>query len=180
MRYRIFDLDIKEISFVEKPANRRKYLFIKDEGGGHKMDPVKLENLTYEDRRSLEKEVEAKLLPDLKKQVEEQCKTEFEKNYDQEKVELIKDELRPEIEKEIREEFGKQDVGVSKDAANAITAALKDIVKGVTSLSKVVGYGYKSKLQDDQKVEELEKTIEELKSNIMTLDDFKELVEAKQ
>jgi hypothetical protein len=179
MRYRIFDLDVKEISFVEKPANRRKYLFIKDEGGGQKMDPVKLENLSYEDRRKLEKDVEAKLLPDLKKQVEESCRKEFEKNYDNEKVELIKEELRPEIEKEIREEFGKQDVGVSKEAAEKITLALRDVVKGVTLLSKFVGYGYKSKLQDDQKVEDLEKTIEELKGNMMTIDDLKELVEAK-
>ena len=173
------NLDIKEVSFVDKPANRRKFLFIKAREGGEKnMDPIKLESLSYEDRRILEKEVEAKLLPDLKKKVEETLRPEFEKTFTNEKVEAMKSELHTEIERQVREEFGKQDTGVSKESADKITAALKDIIKGVSALGKLVGYGYKAaNAEDEAKREELEKSIEELKANIITEDDLKKLIE---
>lgn len=171
------DIIIKEISYVGGPANRRKYLFIKDRGGEKGMDPVKLENLSYEDRRLLEVEVENKVLPDLKKKMEETFRKEFEKVYTGEKIEAMKTELRDEIERQVREEFGKQDTGVSKESADKITAALKDIISGVTAIGKLVGYGYKaSDVEKDQKIEELEKSIIELQANVITENDLKELV----
>jgi len=175
------DLDIKEVSFVDRPANRRKYIFIKrDEGGEKNMDPVKLESLNYDDRRKLEKEVEVKLLPDIKKQFDEKYREEFEKTFTDEKIESIKAELRPVIESDLREEFGKQDKGVSKEAATKITTALKDIIRGATALGKLVGYGYKAASAEEEEVrKELEKSIEELKSNMFTEADLKELVETK-
>lgn len=173
------DLDIKEVSFVDRPANRRKYIFIKDRGGEkNTMDPIKLESLSYEDRRKLETEVEAKLLPDLKKKFDDDYKSEFEKAYTTEKIESLKAELRPDIENQLREEFGKQDKGVSKEAAAAITSALKDIIRGATALGKLVGYGYKAASAEEEAVrEELEKSINELKTNMFTEDDLKKLVE---
>ncbi len=173
------DVNVKEVSYVDGPANRRKYLFIKDQGGEKNMDPVKLEALSYEDRQKLELEVEKRLLPDLKKKMEETFRPEFEKNFNDEKVQAIKDDLRVDLEREVREEFGKQDEGVSKEAATKITAALKDIIRGVTALGKLVGYGYKSNVGDEDKREALEKTIDELKENTLTADELKELVETK-
>jgi len=174
------DLDIREVSYVDGPANRRKYLFIKDQGGEKNMDPIKLEALSYEDRQKLELEVKEQLLPDLKKKVEEEVRQEFEKTFNDDRVQAIKDDLRPEIEREVREEFGKQDAGVSKDAAGKITAALKDIIRGVTALGKLVGYGYKSNVQNEDRQEELEKMIDELKDSMITEEDLKELVSAKK
>lgn len=177
------DLDIKEVSYVDGPANRRKYLFIKDQdrGGGEKnMEPVKLENLSYEDRQTLETQVENRLLPDLKKKMEETYRPEFEKNFNDEKVQAIKDDLRIEIERDVREEFGKQETGVSPDAATKITAALKDIIRGVTALGKIVGYGYKSSVGEEDKREALEKQIDTLRENMITENDLKELVGIKK
>lgn len=180
MRYQIIDLDIREVSFVDKPANRRKYIFIKDRGGETNMDPITLESLSYEDRRKLETEVEAKLLPDLKKKFDETYKAEFEKTFTDEKIETLKAELRPAIESDLREEFGKQDKGVSKESAVKITTALKDIIRGATEMSKLVGYGYKVANAEDEKIrEELEKSIEELKATMLTEKGLKELVENK-
>ena len=179
MRYRMKELNIKEVSYVDNPANRRKYLFIKDRGGEKNMDPVKLKDLTYEDRQKLELEAEKRILPDLKKKVEETYRPEFEKIFSDEKVQAIKDDLTAEIERDIREEYGKQDAGVSKDAATKITAALKDIIRGVTALGKLVGYGYKSNVETEDKQEALEKTIDELKEKMITENDLKELVEPK-
>lgn len=180
VRYQIIDLDIREVSFVDKPANRRKYIFIKDRGGETNMDPIKLESLSYEDRRKLETEVEAKLLPDLKKKFDETYKAEFEKTFTDEKIETLKAELRPAIESDLREEFGKQDKGVSKESAVKITTALKDIIRGATEMSKLVGYGYKVANAEDEKIrEELEKSIEELKATMLTEKGLKELVENK-
>lgn len=174
------ELDIKEVSFVDKPANRRKYIFVKDRGGENKMDPVKLTDLSYEDRRKLETEVENRLLPDIKKKMEETLRTEFEKTFTDEKIESIKTELRPDIERELREEFGKQDKGVSKEASEKITAALKDIIRGATALGKLVGYGYKAANAEEEEIrEELEKSIEELKANMFTTEDLKKLVETQ-
>lgn len=176
----MMDLNIKEVSYVDNPANRRKYLFIKDRGGEKNMDPVKLKDLSYEDRQKLELEVENRLLPDLKKKMEETFRSEFEKAFNDEKVQAIKDDLTVEIERNVREEFGKQDAGVSKDAATKITAALKDIIRGVTALGKLVGYGYKSNVGEEDKREALEKTITELKENMMTESDLKEIVKIKE
>ena len=180
MRYQIIDLDIKEISYVDKPANRRKYIFIKDRGGEKNMDPVTLASLSYEDRRKLETEVEAKLLPDLQKKFDETYKADFEKTFTEEKIESLKAELRPAIEQDLREEFGKQDKGVSKEAATKLTSALKDIIRGATAIGKLVGYGYKAaNAEEEAERAELEKAVDELKANLFTEKDLKELVEKK-
>lgn len=174
------EVNIEEVSFVDNPANRRKYLFIKAQGGEKNMDPVKLEALSYEDRRKLEQEVESKLLPDIIKGAEEKAKAELDKTYTAEKIEIIKAEIRPEIERELREEFGKQDTGVSKESAEMVTAAVKNIIRGVTALSKMVGYGFKSNIVDEEKLEALEKSITALEESMFTEKDLKEIVEPEK
>jgi hypothetical protein len=177
----MMEIDIKEVSFVDKPANRKKFLFVKDQGGGDNMEPITLAKLSYEDRRTLEKEVEIKLLPNLKKEATETIKEEFEKKYDAEKIEAIKTEVRPEIEAEIRAEFGKVDIGISKEASGKITAALRDITRGASVISKLVGYGFKdAKGEDKDREAELEKSINEIKENMLTMDDLKEIVAGKK
>ena len=178
-RYRMKDVNILEVSYVDNPANRRRYLFIKSQGGEKKMDPVKLDALSYDDRRILEQEVEVKLLPGIEKKVEEKIRAEFEKTYTAEKIEAIKAELRPDIEREVREEFGKQDSGVSIESAEVVTAAVKNIIRGVTTLSKMVGYGFKSNIVDEEKLEALVKAVEDLEKNMFTEKDLKEIVEPK-
>lgn len=178
-RYRMKDVNIEEVSYVDNPANRRKYLFIKNQGGEKKMDIVELGSLSYDDRRKLEQEVEVKLLPGIEKKVEEKLRTEFEKTFTADKIEAIKTDLRPDIERDVREEFGKQDKGVSKESAEIVTTAVKNIVRGVTVLSKMVGYGFKSNIVDEEKLEALEKSITELRETMFTEKDLKEIVEPK-
>jgi len=180
VRYQIIDLDIHEISFVDKPANRKKYIFIKNRGGENKMDPMKLEALSYDDRIKLEAEVKAKILPDLQKTMEATFKADFEKTFTAEKIEALKAELRPDIEIELREEYEKQDKGVSKDAAMQITTVLKDVIKSAAALSKLVGFSYKaSNVNDEAERLELEKSINELKENMFTKEDFEKMLEIK-
>lgn len=178
-RYRMKDVNIEEVSYVDNPANRRRYLFIKNQGGEKNMDAIKLESLSYDDRRKLEQEVEVKLLPGIEKKVEEKLRADFEKTYTAEKIEAIKAEIRPDIEREIREEFGKQDSGVSKESAEIVTTAVKNIVRGVTVLSKMVGYGFKSNIVDEEKLEALEKSIADLRKIMLTEESLKEIVEPK-
>ncbi len=183
MRYRILDLDIQEVSYVDRPANRRKFIFVKNKGGADKVDKVdkvevKLEELSLEDRKKLEVEMEKSLTPILKKQLEETYRSEFEKAFTEERKEEIKIELHDDIEQKLIEEFGKQDKGVSKEAADKITGALKDILRGVTAIGKLVGYGYgyKSDLEDEDRLKELEKTVEELEKRLFTEEDLKKMI----
>ena len=178
LRYRIFDLDIVEVSYVDRPANRRKFVFVKNKEGGNSKVEVKLEDLSIEDRKILEVQAEKSLTPVLRKQLDETYKPEFEKAFTEEKREEIKVELEGDIEEKIREEFGKQDKGVSKEAAGKITGALKDIVRGVTAIGKLVGsgYGYKSDPADEDRLKDLEKAFEELKEKLFTEEDLKTMI----
>ena len=141
------------------------------------MDPVKLDALSYDDRKRLEVEVESNILPGIEKKVEEKLRAEFEKTFTAEKIEAIKTDLRVDIEREVREEFGKQDSGVSKESAELVTTAVKNIIRGVTVLSKMVGYGFKSNIIDEEKLEALEKAVDALEKNMFTEKDLKEMVE---
>jgi len=172
------DLDIKEVSYVGGPANRRKYIFVKSNGGDNDMD-MKLEDLTKEEREKLEIKVRELITPDLRKSLEgdiaEDIKKKLEESFTKEKEKEISDKLRVDIEQSVREEFGKQDEGVSKEAAAKITTALKDISRGMTALGKLVGYGYKAG-SDEAEIEELKKKISELESKILTKEDLAEIV----
>lgn len=174
MRYRMSDLDIREISYVGRPANRRKYIFIKSHGGDNSMD-VKLEDLNKEDRKKLEAELEKKLIPDLRKDLEGTVRKELEVTFTKEKHEEIAKELKVDIEQSLREEFGKQDAGVSTDVAAKITAALKDISRGMTALGALVGYGYKT-APSEVEIEDLKKKITELGAKLLTKEDLEKLV----
>lgn len=178
MRYRILDLDIKEVSYVDRPANRRKFVFVKNKEGGNGKVEFKLEDLNLEDRKKLEIEMEKSLTPIIKKKLDETYRPEFEKTFTEEKIEEIKLELGPDIEERIREEFGKQDKGVSKEAAAKITGALKDIVRGVTAIGKLVGsgYGYKSDPADEDRIKDLEKEVEEIKKRTLSEADLKTII----
>lgn len=178
MRYRILDLDIKEVSYVDRPANRRKFVFVKNKEGGNGKVEVRLEELSAEDREKLKVEMEKSLTPIIKKQLDETYRPEFEKAFTEEKREEIKVELEGDIEEKLREEFGKQDKGVSKEAAGKITTALKDIVRGVTAIGKLVGsgYGYKSDPDDEDRLKDLEKALEELKKRFFSEDDLKAMI----
>lgn len=172
------DLDIKEVSFVGGPANRRKYIFVKNDGGDNNMG-VKLEDLTKEEREKLEIKVKELVTPDLKKSLEEKVakdiREKLEESFTKEKEKEISDKLRVDIEQSLREEFGKQDEGVSKEAAAKITAALRDISRGMTVLGKLVGYGYKAGA-DESEIEELKKRINELESRLLTQEDLDKIV----
>lgn len=188
-RYRMMDLDIKEISFVGGPANRREYIFIKSNGGENDVD-VKLENISAEDRKKLEIEVTKSITPDLKKGLEEDIRKEFEKKAEKDKVDMkegleksftkekekeISDKLRVDIEQDLREEFGKQDEGVSKDAAATITAALGDATRGIAAISKMVGYGFKAG-PSEMEIDDLKKAVEALKAVMITKEDLEKII----
>lgn len=187
------ELNIKEVSFVGNPANRKKYIFIKNDGGDKEME-VKLVDLNAGDRKILEIEVEKSITPSLKRSIEEdikkdyekkaekdkedarkEIKAELEKSFTKEKEEAITSKLKVDIEQEVREKFGKQAEGVSAEAAEKITAGLRDVTRGVTALGSLVGFGYKTGT-DDVKIEDLEKQVTALKDLIVTKADLEKLI----
>ena len=192
-RYRMAELDIKEISFVGNPANRKKYIFIKSDGGDNDMD-VKLADLSAGDRKVLEIEVEKSITPNLKKSIEEdikkdyekkaeedkvnarkEIKAELEKSFTEEKEKEIASKLEVDIEQKVREKFGKQAEGVSAEAAEKITAGLRDVSRGMTALSGLVGFGYKTG-GDEVKIADLEKQVATLKDLMITKADLEKLI----
>lgn len=185
-RYRMADLDIKEISYVGNPANRKKYVFIKGNGGDYEMDPIKLTDLSAGDRKILEIEVEKSITPGLKKDIEENIKKDYEKKAEQDKEEFKKSftkeredeiagKLKVDIEQKLREQFGKQAEGVSADAAAKITAGLRDVTRGVTALGELVGFGYKTGSYEVE-LEDLKKEFASLKDLMITKADLADLI----
>jgi mRNA-degrading endonuclease RelE of RelBE toxin-antitoxin system len=185
----MLDLDIKEISFVGGPANRREYIFIKSNGGENNVD-VKLEDLSAEDRKKLEVEVEKSIAPGLKKSLEEDIRKEFEKKAEKDKEDMEKnleksftkekekelsDKLRVDIEQDLRKEFGKQDEGVSKDAATVITTALGDATRGIAAISKLVGYGFKAG-PSEVELDDLKKEMDALRAVMITKEDLDKII----
>jgi len=174
-RYRMAELDIKEVSFVGSPANRKKYIFIKGYGGDNDM-VVALKDLSVEDRGKLEIEVKKSITPDLEKSIKEGVKKGLEESFTKKKREEIATELKVDIEQSLREEFGKQADGVSTEAAAAITSSLRSISTGLVGIGKLVGYGYKAGGIDEKELDDLKKKVDELGAKIITKEDLKEIV----